>query len=265
MLNRKNKTLTFISIIILILLMFPLLLVVLTSFNDQDSISLPIKGFTLSWYANIFQQPDFISGFESSLLVAIIASLLALVIGISAVYALTRFNIVHKSWFQSFFLSPTLIPEIVIGFALYQTAVIMFRLPVMPSLIIGHFLLCLPYVIRLVTASMLLMDKNIEEAAWVSGCSPQKGFFLIVLPNIKASIVAAFMMCFINSFNNIPISLFMNGPSITMLPPAILNYLQNNYDPTVSAISVVLMIFTALIMLLTEKLIGLNKLTDRSN
>ncbi|KWU07154.1 spermidine/putrescine ABC transporter ATP-binding protein, partial [Lactobacillus crispatus] len=68
-----------------------------------------------------------------------------------------------------------------------------------------------------------------------------------------------------NSFNNIPISLFMNGPSITMLPPAILNYLQNNYDPTVSAISVVLMIFTALIMLLTEKLVGLNKLTDRSN
>ena len=114
MLNRKNKTLAIISIIILILLMFPLLLVIITSFNNQDSISLPIKGFTLSWYANIFHQPDFISGFESSLFVAIIASLSALIIGIPAVYALTRFNIVHKSWFQSFFLSPTLIPEIVI-------------------------------------------------------------------------------------------------------------------------------------------------------
>lgn len=95
MLNRKNKTLAIISIIILILLMFPLLLVIITSFNNQDSISLPIKGFTLSWYANIFQQPDFISGFESSLFVAIIASLSALIIGIPAVYALTRFNIVE--------------------------------------------------------------------------------------------------------------------------------------------------------------------------
>lgn len=260
MLDRKNKTLTIISIIVLVLIMLPLILVVVTSFNTQSSISLPIKGFTFSWYANILQQPDFISGFESSLIVALIASLAALIIGIPAVYALTRFNVPHKSWFHSFFLSPTLIPEIVIGFALYQAAVITMRLPVFPSLIIGHFLLCLPYVIRLVTASMLLMDKNIEEAAWVCGCSPQKSFFLIVLPNIKSSIVAAFMLCFINSFNNIPISLFMNGPSLTMLPPAILNYLQNNYDPTVSAISVVLMIFTALLMLLTEKVIGINKL-----
>lgn len=264
MLNNKNKTLTVSSIIILIFLMLPLLLVIITSFNNEESISIPIKGFTLSWYANIFQQPDFISGFKSSLLVAIIASLSALIVGIPAVYALTRFKITHKSWFQSFFLSPTLIPEIVIGFALYQAAVITLRLPVLLSLLIGHFLLCLPYVIRLITANMLLLDKSIEEAAWISGCSPRRGFFFIVLPNIKTSIIAAFMICFINSFNNIPISLFMNGPSITMLPPAILNYLQNNYDPTVSAISVVLMIFTALMMFLTEKIIGLNKLTMRS-
>ena len=89
----------------------------------------------------------------------------------------------------------------------------------------------------------------------------QEKDFLIVLPNIKSSIIAAFMLCFINSFNNIPISLFMNGPSLTMLPPAILNYLQNNYDPTVSAISVLLMIFTALMMVLVEKAIGINSLT----
>lgn len=261
MLDRKNKTLTIISLIILLMLMIPLVLVIITSFNNQDSISLPITGFTFSWYVNVFQQPDFISGFESSLLVALIASFAALIFGIPAVYSLTRFNLERKSWFHSFFLSPTLIPEIVIGFALYQTAVITMRLPVFPSLIIGHFLLCLPYVIRLVTASMLLMNKNIEEAAWICGCSPVKTFFQIVLPNIKSSIVAAFMLCFINSFNNIPISLFMNGPSVTMLPPAILNYLQNNYDPTVSAISVLLMIFTAVLMLITEKAIGLNKLT----
>lgn len=130
MLNRKNKTLTIISLIILALIMLPLVLVVITSFNNQSSISLPITGFTLSWYSNIFQQPDFITGFESSLLVALIASFLALIIGIPAVYALTRYNLQHAAWFQSFFLSPTLIPEIVIGFALYQTAVITFKMPV---------------------------------------------------------------------------------------------------------------------------------------
>lgn len=151
------------------------------------------------------------------------------------------------------FLSPTLIPEIVVGFALYQTAVISFKLPLLISLLVGHFLLCLPYVIRLVSASMLILDPHIEEAAWVSGCTKGQAFFLVVLPNIKASVIAAFMMCFINSFNNIPISLFLNGPALNMLPTAILNYLQNNYDPTVSAISVVLMIFTAVMMWVVEK------------
>lgn len=261
MLDRKNRALTIISIVILALIMFPLVLVVITSFNSQSSISFPINGFTFSWYANIFQQPDFVAGFESSLIVALIASTLALLIGIPAVYALTRYNIHHASWFQSFFLSPTLIPEIVIGFALYQATVIALRFPVFISLIIGHFLVCLPYVIRLITASMLLMDPHVEEAGWMCGCSQRKSFFLVVLPNIKASIIAAFMMCFINSFNNLPISLFMNGPSLTMLPPAILNYLQNNYDPTVSAISVVLMVFTALMMFLVEKAIGIKNIT----
>ena len=110
MLNGKNKLLTAISIIIILMIMLPLMMVVITSFNDQSTISFPIKGFTFRWYHNIFEQPDFVSGFGNSLIVALIASLLALVLGIPAVYALTRFNLHHASWFQSFFLSPTLIP-----------------------------------------------------------------------------------------------------------------------------------------------------------
>ena len=188
--------------------------------------------------------------------------MIALVIGIPAVYALSQNGVHHKKWFHSLFLSPALIPEIVIGFSLYQLAVIDLRMPVFPSLIIGHFLLCIPYVIRLVSASMLMMDHHIEEAAWISGCSPTKSFFFVVLPNIKTSIIAAFMMCFINSFNNLPISLFISGSSFIMLPPAILNYLQNNYDPTVSAISVLLMLLTAIMMLIIDKTIGIEKITN---
>ncbi|KRM91950.1 ABC transporter permease [Liquorilactobacillus cacaonum] len=260
MLDRKNKPLLIFGLVVMFIILVPLVLVVITSFGNQPTISLPIKGFTFEWYKNILQQPDFVDGFKMSLFVALIASFSALLIGIPAVYALTRYNLQHAEWFQSFFLSPTLIPEIVVGFALYQTAVISFKLPLLISLLVGHFLLCLPYVIRLVSASMLILDPHIEEAAWVSGCTKGQAFFLVVLPNIKASVIAAFMMCFINSFNNIPISLFLNGPALNMLPTAILNYLQNNYDPTVSAISVVLMIFTAVMMWVVEKFLGVNKL-----
>ncbi|MFT8878903.1 MAG: ABC transporter permease, partial [Oenococcus sp.] len=78
-----------------------------------------------------------------------------------------------------------------------------------------------------------------------------------LLPNITTSILSGFLLSFINSFNNIPVSVFLSGPNVNMLPTAILNYLQNNYDPTVSAISSCLMLLTLLFMLLAEKKLGL--------
>ncbi|MFD1484775.1 ABC transporter permease [Lacticaseibacillus baoqingensis] len=262
MLKANNKVLVTISAIVLFFLIAPLIMVIITAFGTDATIAFPIHGFTLHWFANVFAQPDFVAGFKMSLIIALAASLLALVIGVPLVYALTRYNVHHQAWFQTLFLSPTFIPEIVIGFALYQGLVITVQLPLLLTLLIGHFLLCLPYVVRLVTASMVLMDEHIEEAAWVYGSSRLKAFLTVTIPNIRASLVAAFMLCFINSFNNIPISLFLNGPDLSMLPTAILNYLQNNYDPTVSAISVLLMLFTAAMMLLVEKGLGLKALNE---
>lgn len=261
MLKATNKTLLTISLLVLFFLIAPLVVVVITAFGTETAISFPIKGFTFKWFANVFAQPDFVAGFQTSLLVALVASVLALLVGVPAVYALTQHNWHHKSWFQTLFLSPTFIPEIVIGFALYQALVITLQWPLLPSLLAGHFLLCLPYVVRLVTASMLLLDPHIEEAAWIYGDNRAQAFFQVTLPNVKSSLVAAFMLCFINSFNNIPITLFLNGADLSMLPTSILNYLQNNYDPTVSAVSVLLMIFTAALMFIVEKSLGLKELT----
>jgi ABC-type spermidine/putrescine transport system, permease component II len=260
-LKLKIKFSSVIGFVVLLLLILPLLIVIVTSFGKETAISFPIKGFTFDWYQNVFQQPDFVEGLKMSFFVAILAAFIALVIGIPAVYVLTRFNIQHKNWFQTIFLSPALIPEIVIGFALYQTLVISFGLPLFISLLVGHFLLCLPYVVRLLTAGMMELDRSVEEASWMVGYDKVTTFFKIVIPNIKQSVIAAFILSFITSFNNIPITLFLNGPELNMLPTSILNYLENNYDPTVSAVSVILMVITASLMIIAEKYLGLNKLT----
>lgn len=257
---RRSRTLTVVALLTLVFLLGPLLIVVITAFGTDATITFPIKGFTFKWFANIGAQTAFVAGFKISFLTAIWASLLAMVVGIPAVYALTRMGVQRQGWFQAFFLSPTLIPEIVIGFALYQALVIKMQWSLWPSLLTGHFLLCLPYVVRLITAEMEMMDPHVEEAAWVLGQSRVQSFFSVVLPNIKGGIISAFMLCFINSFNNIPITLFLTGPDLNMLPTAIMNYLQNNYDPTVSALSVALMVMTAALMLGVEKLLGVNTL-----
>ena len=90
-------------------------------------------------------------------------------------------------------------------------------MPIFESLLLGHFLVVLPYIIRIVGSSLEQFDFSIEEVAWSLGCNKIKTFFKIVLPNITSGISAAFMLAFINSFNNIPVSMFLKGPGIIYL------------------------------------------------
>ena len=135
------------------------------------------------------------------------------------------------------------------------------KLPVMQGLLIGHFLVVLPYVIRVVGSALEQFDFSIEEMAWTLGCGKVKAFFKVVLPNISSGIVAAFMLAFINSFNNIPVSMFLSGPGVRTLPTALMNYIEYFYDPTVSAVSVLLMAATIVIIFVVEKTLGIGALT----
>jgi putative spermidine/putrescine transport system permease protein len=106
-------------------------------------------------------------------------------------------------------------------------------------------------------------DFAIEEAALSLGAGQLKAFFQVVLPNIKSGIIAAVLIAFLESFNNVDISVFMTGPGISTLPIQMLLYVENNFDPTIAAISVLLMIFTAVFMFMIERLMGLSYFTKR--
>ena len=120
-------------------------------------------------------------------------------------------------------------------------------------------MISLPYVIRVVGSNLDQLDFSMEEAAWTLGASKIRTFIEIILPNIRSGIFASFMLAFINSFNNIPVSQFLSGPGVTLLPTQLMGYIEYNYDPTVSAISVLLMALTVVIMILIEKTLGLSK------
>lgn len=254
---RKQKGMTIVAILVFLFLFLPLALIVVTSFGTESAIKFPIKGFTLDWYAKVFQTQAFISGFKLSLFVGIGATLLALLIGIPISYVLTRYPIRWKGKWKSFFLSPTIIPGIVVGYVLFQWIVIGLGMPILLALFMGHFLISVPYIVRVVGSSMEQMDVSMEEAAWTLGCTRGKAFATIVLPNITSGIFASFMLAFVNSFNNVPVSMFLSGPGVTMLPTSILSYMEYNYDPAVSALSVLIMLLTMLMMVIIEKTLGL--------
>ena len=186
---RKNKFLTFISLAVFIFLFFPLLIITVTAFGTENTISFPIKGFTFNWFIKALSSKTFIDAFALSFKLAFISTLIALIIGIPAAYAMSRYSLRGKKLLKSFFLSPTIVPGIVIGYSLFQFLVIKLQLPVFQGLLFGHFLVVLPYIIRIVGASLEQFDFSIEEVAWSLGCNKFTTFFKIVLPNISSGII----------------------------------------------------------------------------
>ncbi len=255
---KKNKMLTLFVFLVYTFLFAPLIIITLTSIGTESYIAFPPKGFSLQWFINIFKSKSFMQTMGTSFLISIVATLTALVIGVPVAYGLSRMNFKGKGALKSFFFSPLIIPGIVVGFSLFQFLVAKLQLSIYMSLFIGHTLVIIPYIIRVIGSSLEVFDYSIEEAAMSLGCTKFMTFFRVVMPNITSGIIAAFMLAFINSFNNVPVSIFLTGPGVSTLPITMMSYVEYNYDPTVSALSVLLMLITIGIMFIVEKTLGLS-------
>lgn len=195
-------------------LFFYLVLVIIsiTSFESGSILKFPPEEFSLRWYENIFKVEMFLSTFKTSIIVSIAGNILALLLGVPAAYALSRFNFAGKGIINAIFVSPILIPGIVLGFSFLRYIVVTYNLPIYLSLFIGHTVIMLPFIIRVISSSLANFDFSIEEAALSLGANRIGTFFRVVLPNIKSGIIAAVMIAFLESFNNVDISVYMTGP-----------------------------------------------------
>lgn len=255
---KKSKLLTVFVSIIYLFLFAPLVIILTTAFDSNNFISFPPKGISLKWFSNIFSSEMFMRTFKTSIQVSVIATIIALFIGIPAAYCLSRYEFKGKGLLKNIFFSPIIVPGIVFGFSLFNFIIIKLKMPIFTSLIIGHTVIIIPYIIRVIASSLESFDYSIEEAAISLGANNVKTFFMVVFPNITSGVIASFMLAFINSFNNVPVSIFLTGPGVSTLPITMMNYIEYNYDPTVSALSVILMIMTIIIMFIVEKTLGLS-------
>ena len=255
---KGNKLFSFFVILVYVFLCGPLLIIITTAFDSGNIMSFPPKGFSLQWFSNAFHSRTFMTTLGISFKVAVISTLMAMVVGIPAAYALSRNNYRGKAAMQSIFLSPIIVPGVVLGFAFFRFLTLKLQLDVYTSLLIGHVIIVIPYIIRVVGSSLENLDFSIEDAAVSLGATKPKAFFLVILPNVTSGVIAAFMLAFINSFNNVPVSLFLTGPGVSTLPISMMSYVEYNYDPTISALSVILMVMTVLIMFGVEKTLGIS-------
>ncbi|OXM82971.1 ABC transporter permease [Paenibacillus rigui] len=261
--QEKNRGLGLFTLLVYLFLLGPLLIIAVASFEPSSVLKFPPTGFSLKWYHNILEVTMFLKTFKTSIVVSLIGNLLALLIGVPAAYALSRFQFKGKDALNAIFISPVLIPGIVLGFTMLRYLIVAYQLPIYAALLIGHTVIMLPFIIRVIASSLANFDFAVEEAALSLGAGQLETFFKVVLPNIKSGIIAAVLIAFLESFNNVDISVFMTGPGVSTLPIQMLTYVENHFDPTIAGISVLLMIFTGIFMFIIERLMGLSYFTKR--
>lgn len=259
----KNRGLSLFTLLVYVFLLGPLFIIAVASFEPTSVLKFPPTGFSLKWYNNILEVTMFLKTFKTSIIVSLIGNLLALLIGVPAAYALSRFQFKGKDALNAVFISPVLIPGIVLGFTMLRYLIVAYQLPIYAALLIGHTVIMLPFIIRVIASSLANFDFAVEEAALSLGAGQLETFFKVVLPNIKSGIIAAVLIAFLESFNNVDISVFMTGPGVSTLPIQMLTYVENHFDPTIAGISVLLMIFTGIFMFIIERLMGLSYFTKR--
>lgn len=245
-------------------LLAPIIIVVLAAFNSGEYLRFPPEGISLRWFRALMSSEPFIDAFLFSLRLAIIVTALATLIGTAAAMYITRYSRRFRSVVQLMIISPLPVPAILTGIALliffYATDI---STNSFINLIIGHTIVTIPYVFLTVSAVLVRFNRSLEEAARSLGAGPWTTFYRITLPILKNGIVSGAVFAFIISFDQFPISLLLAGVGSTPLPVQLFDYLRFSFDPTAAAVSTVTILMTVIVVLVTERLVGLDSLYSR--
>ena len=266
--NRRSAfdiTMIALAALAFFILVLPLASVVWVSFFENKIINFPPKGYTLDWYKKAWDMPRFRDGFFMSVKVGAIATFASILVGVPAALYLARTKFPGREAIQTVLLGPLIVPGIVSGTALFMfliefEVITGFQLAqTFTGLCIAHSLIALPWTVRLVTASLVGMNREVEEAALTMGARPLTVFFRVTLPAIRPGIVAGGLFAFVISFIDLEKSLFLVGPGATTLPIAIINYLEWSIDPTIAAVATVQIASIALVMIATNRFFKLTR------
>ena len=241
--------------LVYLFLYMPLIFMVVFSFNStrQDA---NFTGFSLRWYEALTRDTKIVEGFWLSIQVATITGVLSAVLGTFAAFVLVRYRrFLGRTVFSGMVNAPLVMPEVVIGLSLLLLMVGAQNLMGWPergmlTIILGHTLLGMAYGMVVVQSRLLEVNRSLEEAAMDLGAKPYEVFFLVTLPNIAQGILAAFLLSFTLSFDDVVISEFLSGPGVSTLPQVIFSYARRGINPTIYA-AATLLIFTVTIVIIS--------------
>jgi putative spermidine/putrescine transport system permease protein len=260
-LDRLSFNLTFglLAALGILLLVLPTFVVVVVSFTNSFSLRFPPPGYSLKWYIALGDAWQLQFAAWNSFQVALWTTVLSVVLGVAASLAIARSDGWKARVLDSLFMSPLVLPALAFGLS----ALMLFSLvglPISPlTLVIGHTIVCVPYVVRTTVAALAQLDTVLLESSASLGASRLYSFRRITLPLIRPGVMAGAFLAFMSSFDNVPVSLFLRDARTDMLPIRMWQDLEGKLDVTIAAVSGVMIMLTIVALMLMERTAGLSR------
>ncbi|MER8594293.1 ABC transporter permease [Mesorhizobium sp. M1182] len=243
-----------------IFLLLPVIVTVFMAFDGREFMGpFPPSILSIKWFERLFNNAYLWSGFQTSLLLAFATTVLATVIGTSAAVAISRMSPRSRDVTTTIFLSPLVIPGVIIGFALLMLFSVFDLIPPFARLLAGHLMIALPYTIRMTLIGLTGISETLCEAAMSLGANARQAFFTVTLPLTKSSISAGAIFAFAFSMDDVAISIFLCDYNTYTLPVALISLMRSHLDLTIAAAAVALMGLTLVLLVVLDRVIGLDR------
>ncbi|MFK4387918.1 ABC transporter permease [Bradyrhizobium sp. USDA 223] len=245
--------------VFVIVMVAPILVVCLVAFTPEGFLSLPTNGFSLRWFRTIANYPEFIHAFWVSLGLGALSSLVALLFAVPAALAIARYRFRGRDALAALFLSPLMIPHVVLGIAFLRFFTSVGLGGGFAALIIAHVIIVFPFALRLTLAAAIGMDRTVEMAAVSLGAGGWTLFRRVTLPLILPGVISGWALAFIQSFDDLTMTVFLAAPGTETLPVRMFLYIQDNIDPLVTSVSACVIAITMAALILLDRFYGLDR------
>ncbi|MGN6581169.1 MAG: ABC transporter permease [Bordetella sp.] len=245
--------------LVIIFMLAPLVVVCLVAFTPAETLQIPTHHFSLRWFDRLLHSQQFVQSFWTSLWLGVLSATFSTLLAVPAAMAIVRYEIPGRNFLQGVFLSPLIIPQLVLGVALLHMLAVIGEQGSFAWLVLAHTLVVTPYTLRLVMAALVGYDRTAEQAAYSLGASSATVFLRMTLPMVLAGITGGWLLAFINSFDELTMSIFVVSPATVTLPVRMYMYATESLDPMMAAVSALIVFLTLGLMLLLDKVYGLDR------
>ena len=240
------------AILVMVFLVIPTLLVIPMSFSASQYLEFPPSKWSLRWYENYFNSKSWMDATATSLKAGVLTALFATPIATMAAYGLHVARLRHSNMLLMLLLTPIVIPNILIGIGIFYVYVQLKLVNSMLGLVLAHSMLAIPVVMLVVGSALKTFDLDQELVARSLGASRIKAFWMVTLPQIKFSVITGAVLAFLTSFDEIIVALFVSGGPNSTLTRNMFNALRDQVDPTIAAVSTLIVLVTTLLLVITQ-------------